>query len=241
MATPTRSLPAARPDRLRHVAMSAAAMAAASLLLTGCISYTVGQGADTAPRGEQVFSTSINVVPGTLRGGDSVLTPSTRRPSVDSEMRFGIDDRSDIGVRIATYSGFMLTYKRQLGRPDVSPTQPENRMRSAFMLGTGILNAGEHAGFEGTLITSGPWTAAGQLYGAARIIQVLPITSSARKDEPSVGFAIGHLFGTKTSSIGAEMGVYYDRSTLGLNSNRILVIPSLVFRPRTGSIFGGVF
>jgi hypothetical protein len=208
-------------------------------LATGCISYTVGQGAETTPRGERSFGSSVNMVPGTLREGEGGA--STRRPSVDSDVRFGIDEQSDIGVRLATYSGFMVTYKRQLGRPDVSPKAPENRSRTAFMLGGGIINGAEHAAMEATLITSAPWTSAGQFYGAFRAIQVLPITSSARKDDPAVGFAIGHLFGDRNSSIGPEIGVYYDRSTLNLNQNRILVIPSLVIR-RTGiGTLGGFF
>ena len=98
------------------------------------------------------------------------------------------------------------------------------------MLGGGVLNAGEHAGFEATLITSGRWSAAGQTYGALRAIQVAPLTATARNDDPVVGLTIGHLFGDRNSSLGPEIGVYYDRSVLGLNSSRILVIPSFVWR-----------
>jgi hypothetical protein len=193
-------------------------------LLTGCISYTVGQGAETAPVGERVSSTSINVVPGTL--DDS--TPS-RRPSVDNEVRYGIDDRTDVGFRIATWSGFMATWKRQLTRADTSARQ-ENRARTSIMLGGGILNMGEHAGVEATLISSGAWTKTGQLYGAIRATQVLPITRTAREDDPVIGASVGYLFGDRSYSIGPELGVFYDRSVLGLNSSRILVIPSIIVR-----------
>ncbi len=193
-------------------------------LLTGCISYTVGQGAETAPVGERVSSTSLNVVPGTL--DDSA---PTRRPSVDNEVRFGIDDRTDIGFRIATWSGFMATWKRQLTRADTS-ARPENRARTSIMLGGGILNMGEHAGFEATLISSGKWTKTGQLYGALRATQVLPITRTAREDDPVIGASVGYLFGDRSYSIGPELGVFYDRSVLGLNSSRILVIPSVIVR-----------
>jgi len=193
-------------------------------LLTGCISYTVGQGAETAPVGERVSSSSLNVVPGTF--DDS--TP-TRRPSVDNEVRFGLDDRTDVGFRIATWSGFMATWKRQLTRADTS-SRTENRARTSIMLGGGILNMGEHAGVEATLISSGRWSKTGQLYGALRATQVLPITRTALEDDPVIGASVGYLFGDRAYSIGPELGVYYDRSTLGLNSNRILVIPSVVVR-----------
>ncbi len=193
-------------------------------LCTGCISYTVGQGAETAPVGERVSSSSLNVVPGTL--DDSA---PTRRPSVDNEVRFGIDDRTDIGFRVATWSGFMATWKHQLTRADTA-ARPENRTRTSIMLGGGILNMGEHAGVEATLITSGRWTKTGQLYGAIRATQVLPITRTAREDDPVIGASVGYLFGDRSYSIGPELGVYYDRSVLGLNASRLLVIPSVVVR-----------
>jgi hypothetical protein len=193
-------------------------------LLTGCISYTVGQGAETARVGERVSSTSMNVVPGTI--DDSL---PLRRPSVDNEVRYGIDDRTDVGFRVATWSGFMVTWKRQLTRADTART-PENRARTSIMLGGGILNMGEHAGLEATLIRSGKWTSRGQLYGAIRAAQVLPITSTAVSDDPVVGASMGWLFGDREYSIGPELGVYYDRSALGLNNRRIIVIPSVVIR-----------
>jgi hypothetical protein len=196
-------------------------------LLTGCISYTVGMGAETTPVGERTVTNSVNVVPGTINTESG--TAPTRRPSVDTDIRFGIDNRTDIGFRVATYSGVMLTWKRQLGKID-SSSVPENRRHSALMLGGGLINLGEHASFEATLITSGKWTAAGQWYGAARVIQVLPLSPEAPHDDPVVGFSIGHLFGDRSSSIGPEIGVYYDRSTLGLNTNRIIVVPAVVYR-----------
>jgi hypothetical protein len=211
----------------RRIALTLAGASALSLACTGCISYTIGQGAETVPVNERATSSSMNYVPGTLGDGDQET--STRRISVDSDVRFGVDDRTDIGVRINTYTGVMLTWKRQLGRPDTS-SRPENRARSALMLGSGIVNMGEHGAVEGTLITSGPWTTVGQWYGGARITQVIPLSRTARHDDPVVGISIGHLFGDRESSIGPELGLYYDRSTLGLNSNRILVIPSIVIR-----------
>lgn len=206
-----------------------------SVLLAGCISYTVGQGAETTPQGERSFGSTVNLVPGTLRDGTS--SAPTRRPSVDTDFRFGLDDRSDVSFRIATYSGFMLTYKRQLTRADTS-SATENRTRTALMLGGGLVNFGEHAGFEATLITSAKWTAAGQLYGAVRAIQTVPLNAQAKQDDPVLGLAIGHLFGDRNASIGPEVGVYYDRSVLGLNTNRILVIPSLVIRRQGVPSFG---
>ncbi|HYW51140.1 MAG TPA: hypothetical protein VE861_11055 [Gemmatimonadaceae bacterium] len=209
---------------VRRVIGRAALLLPLAAFLTGCISYTVGQGAETAPVGQKVSSTSVNVVPGTIDDD----TP-TRRPSVDTEVRFGLDDRTDIGFRIATWSGFMATWKRQLTRADTA-TQVENRPRTSIMLGGGILNMGEHAGLEATLISSGKWTRTGQLYGAVRTAYVLPLSRTAIEDDPVVGASVGYLFGDRSYSIGPELGIYYDRSALGLNTSRILVIPSVVVR-----------
>ena len=214
---------ASRHTDLRRVRRVASLLLIAGML-TGCISYTVGQGAETAAVGKRVSSSSINMVPGTL--DDS--TP-LRRPSVDTEFRFGLDERTDVGFRIATWSGFMATWKRQLTRAD-SSSRVENRARTSIMLGGGILNLGEHAGLEATLISSGKWTKTGQPYGAIRVAHVLPISRTARRDDPVVGAAFGFLIGDRDYSIGPELGVYYDRSVLGLNSSRILVIPSVVMR-----------
>jgi len=204
-------------------------------LLTGCISYTVGQGAETAPIGERIFSSSASVVPGTL--DDS--TP-TRRPAVDTDVRYGINARTDIGLRIATWSGFMVTVKQQLTRAD-SSAMPENRARTSIMFGGGVLNMGEHAGLEATLISSGKWSKSGQLYGAIRAVQVFPITGTARSDDPVIGASVGYLFGSREYSIGPELGLYYDRSVLGLNTSRILVIPSVVVRGTSRGGLRGIF
>ncbi|MES3035431.1 MAG: hypothetical protein V4813_15635 [Gemmatimonadota bacterium] len=228
-------MPARRPHRPFPSRLVAPLALLACSLLTGCISYTVGQGAETAPKGERTSSSSISVVPGTL--DDSL---PTRRPSVDTEVRYGVGPRTDIGFRLATWSGFMATWKQQLTRADTS-ARPENRARTSIMLGGGILNMGEHAGLEATLISSGRWSQYGQLYGAIRAVQVIPITRTAIRDDPVVGASIGYLLGDRDYSIGPEIGVYYDRSVLGLNTNRVLVIPSIVVRREGVSGFRGIF
>jgi hypothetical protein len=210
----------------------------ANTALTGCISYTVGQSAETTAMGERSASSSINLVNGTLKSNSDTI--STTRPSVDNEMRFGIDNRSDIGLRVTSFSGFMVSWKRQLSRPD-SSRFIENRSRTSLMLGGGVLNLASHAALEATLITSGPWSTAGQWYSAARVIQVAPIRSGAKNDDPTFGVVMGYLFGNREQSVGPEIGVYYDRSVLGLNKNRVLVIPSIVIRGDGLPFFGRLF
>ena len=228
-------MPAITTRPLQRLTFAIAIGAALLLLCTGCISYTVGMGAETTPVGETSSSTSLNIVPGTLK--ESSQSTPTRRPSVDTEVRYGLSPRTDIGFRLATYSGVIATWKHQLTRPD-SSRMIENRPRTSIMLGGGLINGAEHAAWEVTLISSGAWSTAGQLYGAVRATQAVAVTGTARKDDPVVGTVIGYLLGTRESSFGPELGVYYDRSALGINTRRILVIPSIVVRSEGINLFG---
>ena len=228
-------MPATAPRPLQRVTLAIAIGTAIAVLCSGCISYTVGMGAETTPMGETSSSTSLNMVPGTLK--ESAGTTPTRRPSVDTEVRYGLSPRTDIGFRLATYSGVIATWKRQLSRPD-SSKMIENRARTALMIGGGLINGAEHAAWEVTLIQSGPWSAAGQPYGAVRATQAVAVTGTAGKDDPVFGMVFGYLLGNRERSFGPELGVYYDRSALGLNTNRILVIPSIVVRTEGINLFG---
>jgi len=68
-------------------------------------------------------------------------------PGFDLEQRFGLDDRSDFGIRSQTMSGVIGTYKRRLTAVIDGGT--------AIMLGGGFVNGAQHAHGEVTLITSG--------------------------------------------------------------------------------------
>jgi hypothetical protein len=135
-------MPVIAPRPLQRVTFAFAIGTAIAVLCSGCISYTVGMGAETTPMGETSSSTSLNMVPGTLK--ESAGTAPTRRPSVDTEVRYGLSPRTDIGFRLATYSGLIATWKHQLSRPD-SSKMIENRARTAFMVGGGLINGAEHA------------------------------------------------------------------------------------------------
>lgn len=234
-----RRLPMPRVVRRRsHRTAATALLLMWSTLSSGCVSYTVGQGAETVAPYEKERGVSANMVPITLN--DGVTDHPTYRPSLDAEFRYGVDERTDVGVRVTSVSGVMLSWKRQLTAADTSST-PENRVRTAIMLAGGVLNFAEHASFEATLITSGAWSTYGQPYGAVRVMAVAPLNATARKDDPAGGIAFGFLFGDRQNSIGPELGVYYDRSTLGLNPHRIIVIPSLVVRRSGITGFGRRF
>jgi hypothetical protein len=208
--------------------LALALLTGAAVVLAGCVSYTIGQGAGTVAPGERTLTSTMNVVPGTLKANGTTETP-TRRPSMDSEVRYGLSDRSDLGLRVATMSGAIVTYKRQLLNPAAAP-RIGDRWRVATSVGAGVINLAEHGAAEATLIVSSPWGRTGQSYGGVRAIHTVPLNATARRDDPVAGVALGHLFGDTDEHVGVELGVYYDRSVLGLNSNRVLLIPSIVWR-----------
>lgn len=78
----------------------------------GCIPYTVGSTAQTVPAGETTRAAIVYYIPDAIDlSGDSVAAPMR---GTDLELRYGLDDKSDIGFRIPAYSDAVITYKRRL-------------------------------------------------------------------------------------------------------------------------------
>ena len=98
---------------------NAAVRAMPALLLSGCIPFTVGSTARPVAPGEMMRSMSFYSVPNSFDGFDS--TRNYPRAGVDAEMRYGLDDRSDIGLRIPSYSGAIINYKRRLNGATADP------------------------------------------------------------------------------------------------------------------------
>jgi hypothetical protein len=132
---------------MRPTSILRAAPALLVLGTTGCIPLTVGSTARPVPVGTTVHSTSMYVVPNSV--DDSANHRAYPRYGVDPEVRFGLDDRSDIGIRVPSFSGIVVNYKRRLDGVSEAPGRA-----TALMVGGGLVNWGEHAHLEATLITS---------------------------------------------------------------------------------------
>ncbi|HWK90169.1 MAG TPA: hypothetical protein VNP72_09245, partial [Longimicrobium sp.] len=108
--------------------------AALVMLLAGaCIPYTTGTTATPVADGALVPNTAIYFVPGGMENfnGDSAGASII---GMDVEIRYGIDDRSDLGVRFPGFSGVVLNYKRRIdGGPAEGPAV-------ALLVGTGVVN-----------------------------------------------------------------------------------------------------
>lgn len=213
--------------------------ALAALLCAGaCIPYATGTTALPTPPGEMVSSASVYFIPGGLERltEDSV---SGSYFGMDSEFRLGLDDRSDLGIRTAGFVGLVLNYKHRIdGRPGT------DRPALAYMVGGGVVNAGEHAYMEASLLASGrpPGNAAGATpYGGIKAMHVIPLVDYAVSDDPTVGVFAGIRIGTDAFAISPELAVFHDRSALGLRDRDWIVVPSFTFHgdELIRRIFGG--
>ena len=220
--------------RPRYFALlSATALAAA--VTTGCIPYAVGSTARTVPAGDHVRTTTAFVIPnGVEDKGDSVAATI---PGLDSEMRFGIDNRSDWGVRVPSWSGVVVNYKRRLDAVPATAAA-DTGVALSLMTGGGLVNWGQHAHFELSLLASGREDRKAVPYGGLRVMQVVPLNSAAPSDRPTAGAFLGWRIGSRTLGVAPELGVFYDHSALHIRRGDVVIVPSVTFYgPVLSSLF----
>lgn len=190
------------------------------LMATGCLPYTVGSTARTVPAGKTTRTGILYFIPDAIDlSGDSVGAPIR---GTDLELRYGLDDKSDIGLRIPAYSGAVITYKRRL-----AGTSAPTSSALSVMTGAGFVNWGEHAETELTLLASGRADAVATPYGGLRVMQVIPLSRTAVHDDPSIGGFLGMRLQFGDLDVSPELGVYHDRSALGLRSTSFIFVPGL--------------
>jgi hypothetical protein len=222
------------------------------LLVAACIPYTVGTTAQPLRAGQNSTSMSTFVMP-SIGGLESSRSASFL--AVDFERRFGLDDRSDLGVRVPSGSGLIVNYKRLL-------TDSSKGTQVAVMPGAGFVNLGEHAHFELTLLASArerPPVVTGVdttlrptfvPYAGIRVMQVAPLAQGAAHDLPTAGAFLGVKIGGTDFGISPEIGFFYDHSTLGVRRGDLVVVPAISVHGarlirmirdigRGGSILGG--
>lgn len=194
--------------------------------LTSCISYSVGTTARPTPEGEFQPNLAVYFVPNGIEspGGEDTSGTSLAYASADFEGRWGLDDRSDLAIRVPAGSGAILTYKRLINGPN-DPQKPA----VSTVIGGGIVNFGNHAYIEGGLIASGREDRQVP-YGGIRAMHVIPMHSGAVEDSPTIGAFSGVRLQLGTNfAISPELGVYYDPSALELRKRNVIFIPSLTF------------
>jgi hypothetical protein len=207
--------------RIRHLIIAASALS-----LGACTPYAVHTTAQPLPEGEGAATTIMTVVPNGAQFDSS--RSGVAMPSLDLDIRRGVSDRSDVGVRINASSGIIMTVKHRLDGRSAKPGAA-----TALLAGAGFVNLGQHAHFEATLIRSGDADRDLVPYGGVRVIQVVPMSSTAVHDDPAAGAFGGVRIGAGSLALGMELGVFYDRSALHLRRDNLLVVPSISITSRS--------
>ena len=201
------------------------ALVAASVILCGCLPYSVASTAQTVPRGERRVTGTLWFMPGAIEAPGDTLGPSHGFRGMDTEARWGIDDRSDFGLRVPSASGVVLSYKRRiLGAPH------RDSAALSWQLGTGVVNLGEHAIAEQSVLVNLRRHGIATWYGGVRAMQVAPLSRDAVRDKPSVGALIGVELNIGGEIVIPEVAVYRDPSALGIRSTNVVIVPSISLR-----------
>jgi hypothetical protein len=189
-----------------------------------CIPYAVGSTAQPLPAGEsRTAMTAYRIPRGIDVFGDSG-TDSDNAPfvGIDGEWRRGLGDGADVGIRIPSTSGVVFNYKKRiaggdsLGAPALS-----------VMPGAGVVNWLSHGHFEMTVMGSARRWNGITPYAGARVMQVVPLEPDAVHDTPTAGGYAGFRFGGDGGGLSVELGVYRDRSALGVRKGNVIMVPSI--------------
>lgn len=187
---------------------------------SGCVPYAVGTTPEPAPRGAIVPSTTVQVAAGQPALGfdpsDGDTDERTTTFTFDNAVHFGLDDRSDAGVRLVGSSGVVATYKRQL-----TPSGPR-RIATAAIVGGGIVGLGSHAHVEATVLGAYPLQTMTP-YGGLRVQHLLPLGNDTFAPSPAVGGFFGIRLGEPDLGISPELGLFYSPTDTLFETDWVIV------------------
>ncbi len=192
--------------------------------LGGCVPYAVGSTARTVSPREVEPSVVLQVASGRrdVERGDE---PGRAGFSVGNEARLGLDERSDIGVRIVGLGSVTASYKRRLTGPVGGDAG------TALLVGAGIVGL-SHLHAEATLIVSGgPIDPERRItpYGGLRVQDLTPFGNDALDSSPAFGAFVGGRFGWPDLAVSPEIGVFYSPSPLNFDDD-VIIVPSVTVR-----------
>lgn len=208
----------------RPIARLVAALVLGATGLVGCVPYTVGSTAATvAPR--DIEPSAILQIASGRRDLDDGDEPAGTGLMLGNEARLGLDERSDIGVRLIGLGSLTATYKRRLTGP------VRGDAGTALIVGAGVIGA-SHLHLEASLVASpGPIEGAPRVvpYGAIRFQDLTPFSDDALGTDPALGLVVGGRFGWPDLAVSPEIGVFYSPSPL-IGDDDVLIVPSVTVR-----------
>ena len=208
--------------RRPHRRLLAAALALAGL--AGCVPYAVGSTpATVAPRAVEPSATLQ--IASSRRDLDRDDGPKGAALMLSNEARLGLDDRSDVGLRLLGLNSLTATYKRRLAGV------PGEDRGVSVVVGAGVI-VPNYFHLEATAIASpGPLEAAPQItpYAALRLQDLTPFADDALGSSPALGLVVGGRFGWPDLALSPEVGVFYSPSPV-FGGDDVIIVPSVTIR-----------
>lgn len=199
-------------------------LAAALFVLEGCVPYAVGSTPSTVPEREIEPSAVLQVTSG-RRDIDRDDEPGGAGLMLGNEARLGLDERSDIGVRVIGFGSITASYKRRL------TGELGQEAGTAVMVGAGIIGT-SHLHVEATIIASpGPLEGLPRImpYGGVRVQDLTPFSNDALGTPMALGVFVGGRFGWPDLAVSPELGLFYSPSPL-LGDDDVIIVPSITLR-----------
>ena len=190
-------------------------------VVAGCVPYSVGTTPATVPERQVSGSAVVQVASGrrALTEDDRPTAGGKAAFVVGNEARVGLDDRSDVGLRLLGVGSLTATYKRRLtGRVGSDDG-------AAVIVGAGVVGL-THFHLEASVVTAYPTGIQIVPYGGARVQHLVPFSQDAESPAPALGVFGGARFGWSDLSLSPELGVFYSPSITGLDSD-VIYAPSV--------------
>lgn len=192
------------------------------LAVSGCVPYAVGTTPRTVAEREVEPSATVQITSArrAIDRGDTAARPAF---AVSNEARLGLDDASDVGVRLTGF-GLSATYKRRLSGERTGDAGV------AVLVGGGVSGL-SHLHWEATVVASGvvPSTERMVPYYGVRAQGLVPFSEDAERSSPAVGAFLGARVGWPDLALAPELGVLYSPSPVRSDSPWI-VVPSVTVR-----------
>lgn len=188
--------------------------------MTGCIPYTVGHTAKPAKKKEVKFTTSLFSVD---KNKETFSQPSGwNYLGIDIEGRAGVSDRADVGVRVTSGSGVVLSYMRRLNG---TTEDPGASISAKF--GAGVIDFPSIGMVEAALLASADDVGRFTPYGGLRVVQTHALDAGYLDGGLTAGGFFGTRIGDSRFGISPEIGVFYDRPLPGVKRKDLLIVPSI--------------
>ena len=209
---------------MRPSTSSLLALALLALGPAACVPYAVGSTAQPLPAGESRASMTAWRIPRGLDVAGDSSTDSDNTPfvGIDAEWRHGLGDGTDFGIRVPSTSGVVFNYKKRIAGGDALGAPA-----LSVMPGAGVVNWLSHGHLEMTVMGSARRWNGVTPYAGARVMQVIPLEPDAVQDTPTAGGYAGFRVGGDAGGVYFEMGVYHDRSALGMRKGSVIMVPSI--------------